>query len=90
MGSLVLTSDQVFSESRFQYGFHETEFREQKMVSSNPYIIACKNVYTSTGTGMIIPAYTLWPSALLNHFWDQKVSAIAFTTIKFIISSLVL
>ena len=30
MGSLVLTSDQVFSESRFRYGFQLTEFRDQK------------------------------------------------------------
>ena len=30
MGSLVLTGDQVFSESRFRYGFQLTEFRDQK------------------------------------------------------------
>ena len=30
MGSLVLTSNQVFSESRFRYGFQVMEFRNQK------------------------------------------------------------
>ena len=35
----VLTSEQVFSQSQFRYGFHIMEFREQKSVFVHPYQI---------------------------------------------------